>query len=97
MLENLMNIIIDNAWPLALLGLLVVAVVFALLAAGVRIEIRSLCDLRPPAGRIGSFFLAVLGVLLMSFSLFNLYNEYSPGAAARGETPRRTETGEAPG
>ena len=50
-----------------LLGLFAVAIVFILLAAGVRIKIPALGRFRPPDNSTGRILLAVLGVSMLSF------------------------------
>ena len=47
------------------LGLFVVAIVFILLAAGVKIKIPTLGRLRPPDNKAGRIFLAVLGLFML--------------------------------
>ena len=71
--------LMENVWPLTLLGLLVVAIGFLLLAAGVQIEIPWLGSFRPPKPRnwTGRIFLAVLGLgALLLMSLFLVLRIY---------------------
>ena len=72
--------LMENVWPLTLLGLLVVAIGFLLLAAGVPIKIPWLDRFQPP-DRAGRIFLAVFGGLLIPATLAILY--YSFGRDAR--------------
>ena len=58
----------SSVWLLSLL--LAVSTVFILLAAGVRIKIPKLVSFQPPDNRAGQIFLAVLGLGVLSMSLF---------------------------
>ena len=58
----------SSVWLLSLL--LAVSIVFILLAAGVRIKIPKLVSFQPPDNRAGQIFLAVLGLGVLSMSLF---------------------------